>query len=102
LRIIKEGFVVAAARRYPAAAASLESWRKIVRSADWQNFVELRRTFPGADLVRVASKRNVVVFNIRGNEFRLIAAVHFNRQIVYTLSFMTHADYSKDRWKDTL
>jgi mRNA interferase HigB len=33
---------------------------------------------------------------------RLIAAVHFNRQIVYTLRFMTHAEYSKDRWKETL
>ena len=33
---------------------------------------------------------------------RLIGAAHFNRQIVYTLRFMTHAEYSKDRWKDTL
>jgi mRNA interferase HigB len=44
----------------------------------------------------------VFVFNIRRNDYRLIAAVHFNRQIVYTLRFMTHAEYSKDRWKEIL
>ena len=40
--------------------------------------------------------------HIRRNDYRLIVAAHFNRQIVYTLRFMTHAKYSKDRWKDTL
>jgi len=44
----------------------------------------------------------LLAFNIRRNDYRLIAAAHFNRQIVYTLRFMTHAEYSKDRWKDTL
>ena len=94
--------MVAAAKRHSAAAKHLEIWRRLVRAADWQSFVELRRTIPDADMVRTKSGRNVVVFNIRKNEFRLVAAVHFNRQIVYTLRFMTHADYSKDRWKDTL
>lgn len=44
----------------------------------------------------------MVVFNIRGNRYRLVTAIHYNRQVIYTLRFMTHADYSKDRWKDTL
>jgi mRNA interferase HigB len=102
LRIIKESFLTEAARRHSAAARQLEIWRRIVRSADWQNFAELRRSFPDADMVRVKRERNVVVFNIRGNEFRLIAAIHFNRQVLYTLRFMTHAEYSKDTWKKTL
>ncbi len=42
------------------------------------------------------------VFNIAGNQYRLIAAIHFNMQSVYTLRLMTHAEYSKDRWKDEL
>jgi len=62
----------------------------------------LRRSFPDADMVRVKSERNVIVFNIRKNEFRLITAIHFNRQILYTLRLLTHAEYSKDRWKDAL
>jgi mRNA interferase HigB len=102
LRIIKETFLIAAGQKHAAAARQLEAWRKIVRAADWQNLVELRRTFPDADLVQVKSGRNVVVFNIRRNEFRLVAAIHFNRQIAYTLRFMTHAEYSKNRWKENL
>lgn len=52
--------------------------------------------------VKVASGRTVLVFNISGNAFRLIAAMHFNRGLVFALAFISHAEYSKDRWKDTL
>ena len=48
------------------------------------------------------SRWPVLVFNIRRNDYRLIVAAHFNRQIVSTLRLMTHAEYSKDRWKDSL
>ena len=99
MRIIKEGFLKQAAREYPKAASS---WRKVVRSAAWRNLVELRRTYPGTDLVKMQSGRRGLVFNVCRNDYRLIAAVHFNRQIVYTLRFMTHAEYSKDRWKAEL
>jgi mRNA interferase HigB len=58
--------------------------------------------YPHADAVTVASGRTVVVFNIRGNRYRLVTAIHYNRQLVYTLRFMTHAEYSKNRWKDML
>jgi mRNA interferase HigB len=63
---------------------------------------EVRRVYPHADPVAVASNRTVVVFNIRGNRYRLITAIHYNRQVIYTLRFLTHAEYSKDRWKEDL
>lgn len=93
---------MAAGREYPAAARHLDVWRKMVKKAAWRNLVEVRQTCPDTDAVKVRSGRTVLVFNIRRNDFRLIAAVHFNRQIVYTLRFMTHAEYSKDRWRETL
>ena len=102
VRIIKEAFLVAAGREHPPAARHLDVWRKTVKAATWRNLVDVRRTYPDADAVRVRSGRQVLVFNIRRNDYRLVAAAHFNRQIVYTLRFMTHAEYSKDRWKDTL
>jgi len=102
VRIIKEGFLRRAAREYPKAAGYLEKWCKVVRAAVWRNVVELRRTYPGTDLVKVQSGRRVLVFNVCRNDYRLIAAVHFNRQIVYTLRFMTHAEYSRDQWKEEL
>ena len=102
MRIIKEAFLVAAGRKHPPAARHLDVWRKTVKAALWRNLVEVRRTYPDTDAVKVRSGRTVLVFNIRRNDFRLITAAHFNRQIVYTLRFMTHAEYSKDRWKVTL
>jgi mRNA interferase HigB len=102
VRIIKEGFLVRVARDYPKAAGYLETWRQVVRRAVWRNLVELRRTYPATDAVKVQSGRRVLVFNVCGNDYRLVVAAHFNRQIIYTLRFLTHVEYSKDRWKDTL
>lgn len=62
----------------------------------------MRRAFPSADLVAVRSGRKVVVFNVGGNEFRLLCVVHFNTGMVFALRFLTHAEYSKDHWKDEL
>ena len=102
MRIIKEAFLVAAGREYPPAARHLNTWRKTVKAAAWRNLVDVRRSYPDTDSVKVRSGRTVLIFNIRRNNYRLIAAVHFNRQIVYTLRFMTHAEHSKDRWKEIL
>ena len=102
MRIIKEAFLVRAGQKHPKAASYLETWRKTVKAAEWRSLVDVRRSYPATDAVKVESGRQVLIFNVCGNDFRLIAAAHFNRQIVYTLCFLTHAEYSKDRWKDTL
>jgi mRNA interferase HigB len=90
------------AAQYADAGESLAAWLKNATDAHWQNLAEVRQVYPHADPVEVASGRTVVVFNIRGNRYGLVTAIHFNRQVVYTLRFMTHAEYSKNRWKDTL
>ncbi len=102
MRIIKESTVKEAAKVYPRAAAALHNWIKIVRVAAWSNMVEMRKTYPQVDIVIVKSGRPVFVFNICGNDFRLIAAVHFNTGSVFFLRFLTHANYSKNNWKNEL
>jgi mRNA interferase HigB len=62
----------------------------------------VRKTYASADAVTVKSKRTVTVFNVCGNDYRLIVAIHYKTRIVYTLRFLTHAEYSKDKWKDEL
>ena len=62
----------------------------------------MRSMFPSADWVTVRSGRKVVVFNVAGNEFRLVCAVHFNTGMVFALRFLTHAEYSQESWKDEL
>ena len=102
MRIIKESFLKAAAKEYPRAAEGLADWIELVRGAHWKNPVEMKQAAPEVDPVKARSGRTVYIFNIRRNEFRLIAAVHFNRQLAFTLRFLTHAEYDLHRWKNEL
>jgi len=102
VRIIKESTLAAFAVSYPQAATGLGVWRRIMRQEQFRHFADLRRCFRSADQVRVASGNLVVVFNIGGNTYRLIVAIHYNTGQVFLLRFFTHAEYDKDRWKDEL
>ena len=102
MRIVAEGTVRQWASDRARTSASLRQWVKVVRPMHWGSFAEMRRTFPSVDLVTVKTGRKVAVFNIGGNDFRLICAVHFNTGMVFALRFLSHADYSKNTWKDEL
>ncbi len=102
MRIVKTATVNKWCRKYPDAANVLAEWVKMVRNNDWKNFAELRDTFRSADQVAVRSGRTATVFNIRGNNYRLIAAIHYDRQRLFAMKFLTHREYSADRWKDNL
>jgi mRNA interferase HigB len=90
------------ARRHPAARVALTAWVQIVRQANWQSIRDVRHVFPNADAVMVKSERTATMFNICGNNYRLIVAIHYNRQLVFVLRFLTHAEYDRDTWKETL
>lgn len=102
MRIIKRATLASYWRRNPQAQAGLLYWHKLAKAATWTCLQDVRTTFPHADAVQVASGRSVVVFNIAGNKYRLIAAIHYNRQLAFTLMVLTHAEYDKARWKDVL
>jgi len=102
VRLIKPSTLRTWAGQYPDAAEALAVWQRLVEAHEFPHFVALRRVFPHADQIIVTSKRIVTVFNVRGNHYRLVAALHYNRQLCFALRFLTHADYSKDRWKDEL
>jgi mRNA interferase HigB len=102
MRIIKTSMLSAFWEAHREAEASLRTWIQQTKVAQWPNFAHLRRTFPIADPVTVGGGRPVVVFNIAHNRYRLIAAVHYNMQIVYTLIVLTHKEYERDAWKGQL
>ena len=102
MRIIAERWLKNAAEAFPKAATYLAHWQAVVRSAHWNSLADVKRLYPSADAVRVASGGTVLVFNVCGNDYRLITAMHFNTQKVFTLRFLTHADYSKNKWKSDL
>ena len=102
MRIIKVPFLAEAAKKHPKARKWIDNWHSITKEVQWKNIQEVRASYPSADTVTVGSRNKVVVFNVCGNDFRLIVAIHYNRGIVYTLRFLTHAEYSKDKWKKEL
>jgi mRNA interferase HigB len=102
MRIIKRSMLAAYAQRNPQAGIGLLRWHELAKAGRWTCLQDVRATFPHADTVTVKSGRSVVVFNIAGNKYRLITAIHYNRQLVFTMMVLTHAEYSKGRWKEVL
>jgi mRNA interferase HigB len=88
--------------KHADARAALGDWDQKVTAARWRSLDDTRTVYAHADEVKVGSGRTVTVFNVRGNRYRLVAALHYNTQLAYALRFMTHAEYDKDTWKDTL
>ena len=102
MRIIQRSMLMDFGRRHADAAEPLARWYRIARRAHWMNLAEVRIEFPHADVVNVASGKPVTVFNVGGNKYRMVTAIHYNRQIIYTLRVMTHAEYSRGKWKEQL
>jgi mRNA interferase HigB len=69
--------------------AALEAWFHEVRGASWRISADVKRSYATASIV--SSDR--VVFNIKGNDFRLIAAVDYRRQVIYIKWIGSHSDY---------
>jgi mRNA interferase HigB len=87
--------------RHPSARLPLLHWWKVASKAVWNSFADVQSTFASADQLRV-NQRWIVVFNIAGNNYRLVAAIHYDRGKVFVREVMTHAEYSREAWKDRI
>ncbi len=83
------------AKRHRDATEPLGIWYAIVSRSDFGSFAELKRVFGTADKVG-----KFTVFDIGGNKYRLIAAIHYNRKKVYIRHVLTHAEYDGNKWKE--
>ena len=75
---------------HPPAESPLRAWYKAVSRAVWADFAEVRALYPHADQVG-----KFTVFNIGGNKYRLVAAVHYRGKRIYVRFIGTHRDYEK-------
>lgn len=92
MRLISNKALREFARRNRAASEALQSWRKVIEQNAFPGFADLKRVFNSVDKVG-----QYHVFNIAGNHYRLIAAIHFNTQTLYVREVLTHAEY--DKWR---
>lgn len=70
---------------------ALNHWYEIVKESDWKNLAELRQSFSSVDYVG----NDRYVFNIRGNNYRLVAMIFFDIRTMYIRFIGTHAQYDR-------
>jgi len=95
MHVITRKRLIEFAQKHPEAESALDHWYRIVKRTNFNSFAELRKTFPSADHVG-----KLTVFNVGGNKMRLIAAVHYNRNIIYIRHVLTHKEYDRGTWKE--
>jgi mRNA interferase HigB len=89
------------AKKHRDAQAWLAEWTRNVERADWRGIQDVRKLYHATDGgVRIGNKKLVTVFNVKGNEYRLIADIVYGAGIVNVLDLMTHAEYSQNLWKN--
>lgn len=91
MNIVAKKTLVAYYTTHPQAKDALEEWYTKTRNSHWTNFADMRATFNSVD--SVGNQR--YVFNIKGNDFRLIVVVQFRHQYVFIRFVGTHAEYDK-------
>lgn len=91
MRIITEEPLKRYIELHPDTQTALQDWVKIVKRSDWKNFADVKRSFNSVDNVG----NQHYVFNIRGNNHRLVVVIKFTIKWVYIRFIGTHKEYDK-------
>jgi mRNA interferase HigB len=90
--IVEEYFAVRAGHRgIKAARAQYDAWRAIVEAANWNTPADVKKAHPKASIL----KGGRVVFNIKANDYRLIAVIQYAAGVVLIRFFGSHEEYDK-------
>ena len=91
MRIFTERKLNEYIEKYPDAKVALQEWVSIVKKSQWKCFADVKKTFNSVDCVG----NQHYVFNIKGNNYRLVVVIQFTPQFVYVRFIGTHAEYDK-------
>ena len=89
MRIIAKATLRAFWIRHPDAEESLLAWYREAQKADWDRPEKIKEKYRSASFVG----RNRVVFNIKGNKYRLMVKMKYEKQLVFVRFVGTHTDY---------
>jgi mRNA interferase HigB len=89
MRVITMKHIREFCRRHPRARQSLLTWAEEAAHAAWKTPQDIKNYYPTASFMA----RNRVVFNIKGNEYRLVVAIAYRYQAAYIKFIGTHAEY---------
>jgi mRNA interferase HigB len=91
MNIIARGTIQYSTDKYPTAKTALLTWYHEFLKKDFTSFNALKAVYGNASIVA----NNRLVFNIKGNEFRLVVSVNFRMRAAYVIWFGTHAQYDR-------
>ena len=91
MRIIAKSTLVAYYTKNPQSKSALEDWFEKTKEAEWKNFSDIKKTFNTVSSVG----NNRYVFNIKGNDYRLVVLIKFTVSHVLIRFVGTHAEYDK-------
>lgn len=77
--------------KYPRAQKPLQAWYADAKQAHWKSPNDIKRTYCNASFVA----NNRVVFNIKGNDYRLVVAINYDYEVLYIRFVGTHVEYDK-------
>lgn len=92
MRVISNKALTGFSSSHRDAHEPLQAWRLTIESRAFTSFTDIKTVFNAVDKVR-----DFYVFDIGGNKYRIIAAIHFNHQKLYIREVFTHKEY--DKWK---
>ena len=95
MEIVRQDRLIEFAQRHPNARASLNRWYRLMEEKRFNSFPELRVVFP-----HVSRVGKLTIFNIAGNNVRLIVSMRYDENRVYVRHVLTHAEYDKGRWRE--
>ena len=95
MEIVRQDRLIEFAQRHPNTRPSLTRWYRLVRERSFSSFAELRSIFP-----HVSRVGKLTIFNIAGNNVRLIVSMRYDEERIYIRHVLTHAEYDKGKWKE--
>jgi mRNA interferase HigB len=94
MRIISQAALREFWQVHPEAEGPLRNWHGVVKNAAWNRPHDVKATFNSVD-----TYGRCFLFNVGGNRYRIIAAIHFNTRRVYIRHVLTHVEYDRGNWK---
>ncbi|MEW4924156.1 type II toxin-antitoxin system HigB family toxin [Algibacter sp. 2305UL17-15] len=91
MRIVSHKAIKEFTKKHASSIVALEDWYIKTKLSNWNSFLDVKETFNSVDYI--ANDR--YVFNIKGNDYRLVAIIIFASKKVYIRFIGTHAEYDK-------
>ena len=94
MHVISRKKLKEAAMRHGELEGPLDAWFRIAKKASWRSLADIRKTLATADAVG-----KWTIFNIKGNQYRLVAEIDYAFRRIYIRHILTHAEYDRGGWK---